>query len=64
MDTEKPSDRQPIKGGRLTHWISLFLDYFDAKSAVDGRGVLREASSPFHRPTIPDRHNTDRYVHL
>jgi hypothetical protein len=62
MNTEKPSDRQPIKGGRLTHWTSLFLDYFDAEARLMA-AESREASSPFHRPTIPDRHNTDRYVH-
>jgi uncharacterized membrane protein YqjE len=46
MNAQKPSDRQPIKGGRLTHWISLFLDYFDAKARLMA-AESREATSHF-----------------
>jgi uncharacterized membrane protein YqjE len=46
MNAQKPSDRRPIKGGRLTHWISLFLDYFDAKARLMA-AESREASSHF-----------------
>jgi uncharacterized membrane protein YqjE len=46
MNAQKPRDRRPIKGGRLTHWISLFLDYFDAKARLMA-AESREAGSHF-----------------
>jgi uncharacterized membrane protein YqjE len=44
MNVQKPCDQQPIEGGRLTHWISLLLDYFESKMQLVAT-ESREASS-------------------